>query len=331
MMKGNFDFYNWWKKFNRKNTYVLALVVFIITTAIYFILQPAIMEEGVLSRITTSNFRTWLPIILLSVGQTVVMLGGGLDLSSGAILSLGNVILAISIRNTDEAGFNLLIVLAVIMMGLVAGALNGFFVAFLDLQPIIATFATSFLYSGLALLILPQPGGKIPRPYTDFYRTTKFLGIPLAIYIIIAVLLIWVFFRNRKYGRFLYAVGGDEKAAYTTGVPVKGIITSTYILSGLLASMGSISYTLLTGSGSARSGEDMTLTALTAAVIGGTSFSGGSGSLFGTVLGAVILGTIQNILSLARLDSWYRTLVNAVIIVIALAGPGFIRLFAREK
>jgi len=331
MINENFDFNKWWKKFNRKNTYMLSLVVFIITTAIYFFLQPAIMEEGVLSRITTSNFRTWLPVILLSVGQSVVMLGGGLDLSSGAILSLGNVILAISIKSTDETGFNLLIVLAVVMMGLMAGALNGFFVAFLDLQPIIATFATSFLYSGLALLILPQPGGKIPRPYTDFYRNTKILGVPLAIYFIIVVLLIWVFFRNRKYGRFLFAVGGDEKAAYTTGVPVKWITASTYILSGFLGAAGAISYTLLTGSGSARSGEDMTLTALTAAVIGGTSFSGGSGSLFGAVLGAVILGTIQNILSLARLDSWYRTLVNAVIIVIALAGPGLIRLFTREK
>ncbi len=322
---------SWWKNFNRNNTYVLSLILFILTTAVYLILQPAVMEEGVLSRLIKSNFRTWLPVILLAVGQTIVMLGGGLDLSNGAIVSLLNVIMAVSITTVEEPRFNLLIVAAVIVFGLLAGFLNGFFTAVLDLQPMITTFASSFVYSGLALLILPNPGGKIPRDYTGVYRNAALWGIPLSIFVIAAVLLIWEIIKGRKYGRSLFAVGGDAEAAYTTGIRVTWIKISTYVISGLLAALAAISYTLLTGSGAATSGDGMTLTAITAAIIGGTAMSGGSGSLFGAVLGAIILGTIRNIISLARLDSWYRLLINAVVIVVALAGPGIINLFRREK
>ena len=119
-MSNNFSLRDWWSSFNRKNTYVLSLILFIITTAAYLILQPNVFGEGVLTRLLTSNFRTWLPVILLAIGQTIVMLGGGLDLSTGALVSLGNVILAISITSNEEAWFNLLVVIGVIFLGLAA-------------------------------------------------------------------------------------------------------------------------------------------------------------------------------------------------------------------
>ena len=152
-MNNKVDLREWWRNYTRKNTYVLSLIIFIITTAVYLWLQPNAFEEGVLSRLLTSNFRTWLPVILLAIGQTIVMLSGGLDLSSGALVSLGNVILAISITSNEEPIFNLMVVLGVVGLGLVAGFFNGFLTAFLGLQPMITTFATSFVYSGLALLI----------------------------------------------------------------------------------------------------------------------------------------------------------------------------------
>lgn len=330
-MSDKVDIREWWLNFNKKNTYVLALVIFIITTIAYLALQPNAFDEGVLSRLLTSNFRTWLPVILLAIGQTIVMLGGGLDLSSGALVSLGNVVLAISITSNEEPMFNLMISLGVIGIGLVAGLFNGILTAYLGLQPMITTFATSFVYSGLALLILPDPWGKIPRDYSQVYRSTTWLGIPISLYIIAFILISWSIIKNRRYGRFLFAVGGKADAAYYTGVRVRRIRISTYVISGLFSALAAISYTLLTGSGSATSGADMTLTAITAAILGGTSMAGGSGSLIGSVLGAIILGTIKNLISLSKMDSWYRVLVNAIVIIAALASPGIINLFRRKN
>jgi ribose transport system permease protein len=129
----------------------------------------------------------------------------------------------------------------------------------------------------------------------------------------------------------LYAVGGKADAAYFTGVPVNWIRISTYVLSGLMAAFASIALTMLTGSGDPRIGDGMTLDSITAAIIGGTALSGGLGGIFGAMLGVGILGTIRNIISFARLDTWWRTLVNAIIIVIALATPGILALIRRTR
>lgn len=321
----------WWKNINVKHSLGLPLILLVLTTVLNFALQPNVLREGTIPRLLTSNFRTWLPVILVTIGQAIVILGGGLDLSNGAIVSVGNVILALTVTSANEPGKNLLMVLVVLGFGIAAGLLNGFFTAYLGLQPVIITFATSFVYSGLALLLLPSPGGAIPREYTNAYRNTQLLGIPLALIIIVVVVLIWNFFRRKKYGRFLFAVGGNPKAAYTTGVPVVWMKISTYVISGLLASLAAISYTLLTGSGLSTSGDDMTLASVTGAVLGGISMSGGAGSVLGAVFGGVVLGNIRNIISSLKLNSWWRTLANALVIVLVLAGPGIINLIRRKK
>jgi ribose transport system permease protein len=321
----------WWKRLNVRHSLGLPLILLVSTTILYFILQPNVLRSGTVSRLLNSNFRTWLPVILVTIGQAIVILGGGLDLSNGSIVSVGNVILALTVTTADEPGKNLLMVLVVIAFGLAAGLLNGFFTAYLGLQPVIITFASSFVYSGIALLLLPSPGGAIPREYTNIYRNTKVLGIPLTLIVIAVVVLIWSFFQRRKYGRFLFAVGGNAKAAYTTGVPVTWMKISTYILSGLLAALAAVSYSLLTGSGLSSSGDDMTLASITGSVLGGISMSGGAGSVLGAVFGGIVLGNIRNIISSLKIDSWWRTLVNALLIVLVLAGPGLINLIRRKK
>lgn len=326
-----FNFKNWWGKINAKYSIGLSLILLVISTIIYTVLQPNFFLPSTLSRLLTSNFRTWLPVILATIGQAMVLLGGGLDLSNGAIASVGNVILALTVVSANDTGHNILMVLAVIGFGLAAGFFNGFFTAYLGLQPVIITFATSFIYSGIALLLLPTPGGEIPREYIDIYRNFDILGIPISLIVIGVVILIWTFFRNRKFGRFLFAVGGNPDAAYTTGVPVTWMKISTYVISGLLASLAAIAYTLLTGSGFSGSGADMTLASITGAVLGGVSMSGGAGSILGSVFGGIILGNIRRIISTVRLNNWWVTLVNALIIVIALAGPGLFNLIRRKK
>lgn len=216
-------------------------------------------------------------------------------------------------------------------IGLLAGAINGFFIATLRLQPIITTYATSFLYAGLALFILPNPGGGIPTSIATFYRSSTPLNLPLAFFVILIVLLIWLYLSSTRYGKFLYAVGGKADAAYETAVPVTAVQFSTYVISGLMAALSGIALTMLSGSGNADIGGPMTLNSITAVVIGGNALSGGVGGVAGPVMGAITLGIIQNIISFANIDTWWETFVKAAVIVLALAAPGIVSLFRRRR
>lgn len=257
--------------------------------------------------------------------------GEGIDISVGGIVSIVNAVMAtrIGLEGSPEQMWQFVFVS--LLIGLIAGAINGFFIAYLRLQPIITTYATSFLYVGLALFILPNPGGGIPGAIAAFYRNSTPLNIPLAFYVIAIVLLIWWYVSSTRYGKFLYAVGGKAEAAYETAVPVTLVQFSTYVASGLIAALAGIAMTMLSGSGNAEIGLPMTLTSITAVVIGGNALSGGVGGVAGPVMGAITLGIIQNIISFASIDTWWETLVKATIIVLALAAPGIVNLFRRRR
>jgi ribose transport system permease protein len=290
-------------------------------------LQPNFLETGTLN----SNMRVFLPLVLVAVGQAVVILAGGIDVSAGAIVSIVNAFLATQIGVGGDAGYATLLLAASLFVGMAAGAVNGFFVAILRLQPIITTYATSFLFAGLALFILPNPGGGVPIPFTQFYLETTPLGLPLAFYVIGLILLAWYAVRQTRYGRYLYAVGGKPEAAYETGVPVRMVQFSTYVISGLMCALAGIAITFLTGSGNAQIGDALTLTSITAVVIGGTALSGGTGGIGGAIIGAIILSLIPNIISFANINTWWQTFVDASIIVLALALPGIIALVRRRR
>jgi ribose transport system permease protein len=303
------------------------LVLLIATLFINFIYQPNLFERSTLN----SNLRVFLPLILIAAGQAFVILGGGIDISVGAIVSIVNAILATQLGPNADPQKTILFLLLVLLVGMAAGAINGFFTAVLRLQPIITTYATSFLYAGVALFILPTPGGGIPNPFSAFYRETTPLGLPLTFYIILLVLLMWYFIRQTRFGHYLFAVGGKPDAAYATAVPVSTVQFSTYVISGLMAAFSGIAVTMLTGSGNAQIGDSLTLTSITAVVIGGTALSGGVGGVPGAVIGAIILGLIPNIISFSNVDLWWQTFVNAALIVVGLAAPGIINLFQRKK
>lgn len=311
-----------WQDITYRNTYLFALLLLVLALAVNFILQPNFLEPANLN----SNMRVFLPLIFVAVGQAVVILAGGIDISAGAIVAIVNALLATQVGLNGDPGKAVLMMIASLLVGMAAGAVNGFFVAILRLQPIITTYATSFLFAGLALFILPNPGGGMPSAFTSFYRETTLLGLPLAFYVIGLILLGWYVVRQRRYGRYLYAVGGKADAAYETGVPVSAVQFSTYVISGLMAALGGIATTLLTGSGNAGVGDLLTLSAITAVVIGGTALSGGTGGIGGAIIGAVLLGLIRNIISFAQIETWWQTFVNAAIIVVALALPGVLAL-----
>lgn len=314
-----------WDALTSRHPAWFALILLILSLVINLILQPNMFAKETLN----SNMRVFLPIILMAVGQAIVILGGGIDISVGGIVSIVNTVLAtrVGLDGSPERMWQFIFIS--LFIGLLAGAVNGFFIAYLRLQPIITTYATSFLYAGLALLILPNPGGGIPAIIAGFYRNSTPLNLPLAFYVIAVVLFVWLYVSSTRYGKFLYAVGGKAQAAYETAVPVTWVQFSTYVISGLMAALSGIAITMLSGSGNADIGGPMTLNSITAVVIGGNALSGGIGGVAGPVMGAITLGIIQNIISFASIDTWWETLVKASIIVAALAAPGTINLFRR--
>jgi len=316
-----------WDNLVARQPAVFALILLILSLVINVLLQPNMFAKETLN----SNMRVFLPIVLMAVGQAIVILGGGIDISVGGIVSIVNTVLAtrVGLEGSPEAMWGYVFVS--LLIGLLAGAINGFFIAYLRLQPIITTYATSFLYAGLGLFILPNPGGGIPGSVAALYRSSTPLNLPLAFYVIVFILLIWLYLSSTRYGKFLYAVGGKAEAAYETAVPVTMVKFSTYVISGLMAALSGIAITMLSGSGNADIGGPMTLNSITAVVIGGNALSGGVGGVIGPVMGAITLGIIQNIISFADIDTWWETLVKATIIVVALATPGIVNLFRRRR
>src|SRR5688572_11445876 len=316
-----------WDATMARHPALFALVLFIFSIIINLIVQPNMFAGDTLN----SNLRVFLPIILMSVGQAIVILGGGIDISVGSIVSIVNTVLATRVGLDGSPEKLWQFVFVSLLAGILAGAVNGFFIAALRLQPIITTYATSFLYSGIALFILPNPGGGIPAQIAAFYRDTTPLGLPLAFYIIGIILLAWFYVSSTRYGRYLFAVGGRPQAAYETGVPVSRVQFSIYVISGFMAALSGIAITMLSGSGNADIGGAMTLNSITAVVIGGNALSGGVGGVAGPVMGSITLGILQNIISFADIDTWWETFIKAAIIVLALAAPGVVDLVRRRR
>ena len=314
------------KGISLRHPYLFALLLLVITLGANFTFQPNMFELRILS----GNLRVFLPLMILAAGQSIVIIGGGIDLSVGAMVSM-NVAILVTLITKDSNTEQILLGLAVsVAAGMLAGALNGFCVAYMRLQPIVTTYATSFLFAGIALWVLPRPGGLYPSYLTKLYRINP-LNVPLAIWVAVLLVLWWVAARGMRYGRYLFAVGGKPDAAYATGVPVSLVRFSTYVVAGMAAALSAFALTLGTGSGHPRIGNDMTLSSIVAVVLGGTRLSGGQGGVAGSLIGVVILGIIRNIISFASVPTWWQTLVDAIIIVVALAGPGFVRLLRSRR
>lgn len=312
------------QRLGARHSYLFALALLVVVVLINMQLQPNLLQMTVLNR----NFRVFLPLMVLVVGQTVAIIGGGIDLSAGAIVTLSNAILATLLTAESTNGDVLGVMLIVVLAGLAAGAVNGLCIAYLRLQPIVTTYATSFVFNGLALLILPRPGGDLPDEVRRLYRSSP-ADIPFTFYMIGLIILIWLLVRGSRYAQYLYATGSKADSAYFTGIPVNLVRFSTYVWSGLFAALAGLALTLNTGTGSPRIGDAMTLDSIVAVVLGGTRLSGGQGGVIGSLIGAVILFMIRNVISFANVDRWAQTLVNALIILAALFGPGLVRLVRR--
>jgi ribose transport system permease protein len=310
-----------------RSPWVYSLLMLVVLLTVNRALQDNLFDLSAMN----GNLRVWLPAMLLAAGQTLVVIGGGVDLSVGGIVSMCMAILATQIPQDVSSQQFVTVVVIALLAGVAAGALNGFGVTVLRLQPIVTTYATSFIFSGIALQILPEPGGRLPRDITSFYRTPIADAIPVPALVIVAIVIFWFLLTRTRFRQYLFASGSKAEAAYATGVPVTRVRFSTYVMSGLFAALAAIAMTFGTGTGNPRAGDLLTLPSVVAVVLGGTRLSGGQGSIIGSLIGVAILGSISNVLSFAEIDRWVRPLVDASIIVVALAVPGVLALLRRMR
>jgi ribose transport system permease protein len=268
----------------------------------------------------TSTTATLVPLALVALAQAIVVIGGGIDLSIGASVTVASVS-AVVVMDGRE-GAVLLGAAVAIAVGAACGLVNGLIIALLRLQPIIVTFATSSVFAGAALLVLPTPGGSVPGTLTRAYRDSV-LGVPTGAWLLVAILLLWAFMARTRLVRHVYAVGGDPVASYASLIPVPRVQVLSYVLCGALGGVAAIALLANSGSGDPFVGLGMTLDSVAAVVIGGIALSGGRGSGIGAVAGAVTLALIENTIFFAGVPTNYRPLASGLVIIVALALSAF--------
>ena len=258
------------------------------------------------------------PFMLVAMAEAPAIMSGngGLDLSVGPLAGVVNAALVTLLVPT---GFDspLALVAATLAMGLAAGALNGALVVVLRIPPIIATLGSYLIYSSLAIEILPTAGGRAPGWLAGL--TGARAGVPLMLAIPAAIALVWMPLRRSAFGRNLLAVGGDQRAAFTSGVPVSATRFLAYLATGVVAAAAGFAFTAVLGSGDPTVAPPYTLIGIAGAVLGGVGLGGGRGGLFGAAAGGAILFLVQNLLSLAQVSSFYMPIAYGAILLVALA------------
>ena len=270
-----------------------------------------------------SIFANSVPLVAVAVGQTIIVLGGGIDLSIGNIAGLCSVV---TVSLVEPLGLPLALLIG-LATGAACGLFNGILVAVIRLQPIVATFASSFVFAGLALLVLPPAAAsgvaapRMPEGIVQGYRGTV-LGVPNAALLILAIGLLWLVLKRTQLLRHVYAVGGDQQAAFATGVRVARTRTATYVLGGTLAALASFAMLANSGSGDALAGGGLTLASIAALVIGGTRLAGGFGGAGGTIVGVLVLQLLSNLVVALRPPTTLRQLIDGLLVILALALAG---------
>lgn len=263
-------------------------------------------------------------IAILAVGMTIVIITGGIDLSVGSLVALSAVVTTILIRDhaggtAAGAGGMLAAGLAGMALCGVGGGLSGGLITRLRMPPFIVTLAMMLVCSGLAYRLAEnQSVYQVPDSFVWLGRGADLFGLPNAV---VLMLLLYgaahVLMTRTRFGRHVYAVGGNGEAAFISGVPVRRVILAAYVISGLLAGLGGVVTASLLKSGSPTYGQMYELYVIAAVVVGGTSLSGGKGSMPGTLVGALIIAVIQNGMNLTNVESNTQKIVLGLVILAA--------------
>jgi ribose transport system permease protein len=252
----------------------------------------------------------------IAIGMTLVIISGGIDLSVGPAAALSAVLAGTLLM----AGYPVpVIIITALAIGLSCGFLNGTLIAYAGLQPFIVTLGTLSLFRALALIYTGgNPVLGLPNEFRRIF-SSQLLGLPVPV-IIVGVLAVMatVLLKKTPLGEYILAVGGNEEAARVSGVPIERTKVLTYMMSGGLASLAAVILIARLGAAEPTLGNLWELEAIAASAIGGASLMGGKGSIFGTILGAIVLGAMRNGLTLLNVQAFYQLLATGIIIILAM-------------
>lgn len=291
------------------------LAVLIILVVLLSIISPNFLSvdnlTNVLRQISVNG--------MIAAGLTLVILTGGIDLSVGSILAFSGAVMAMLLQMGIPLGLALLAGFAI---GLLFGLINGVLVTKFKVQPFIATLVTMMFLRGSTLVLSDgkpiSVGAETTSDLFAWLGRGDILSIPVPIIATIIVYAIIFYVLNQtKYGRHLYAVGGNEKAAKLSGVNTGKVKRIAYMVCGVTAFFASIIVTSRLSSAQPTAGEGYEMDAIAAVVLGGTSMAGGEGTIIGTLIGVLIIGVLNNALNLMNVPSYYQQIVKAIIILIA--------------
>jgi inositol transport system permease protein len=262
---------------------------------------------------------------LIAIGVTMVIITGGIDLSSGSVLALAAVVSTSLAQRLDWSEIKfpgldvpvIVPILAALAVGAACGLVNGSLIARFKIPPFIATLGMMTIARGFALIYSERPVSGLTDSYNYIGQGEPF-GIPVPI-VILAVVAIGahVMLNNTRFGRHIYALGGNEQAARISGINISRVKIGVYTIAGLLAGLSGLVLSSRIGSGQPGLGLGYELDAIASAVIGGTSLSGGIGTIWGTIVGALIIGVLNNGLDLLNVSAYWQTIVKGSIIVVA--------------
>lgn len=279
------DFYT---KFKRKPEYMGTVLI------VAIVILNIIMEGGSFFRTESFQtlFSTAMPLVILTMAQIFVLVSGNIDLSSGITMSLVNVFAVMMPVNHSWlpvwAAYCIGFLLAVLV-----GVANGVLVGFFRIPPMLTTYGMAFIVKGVNLLISDRPQGNVARELWKIYQGDV-LGIPNSLFLLVVLVLVWFFLKKRPAIKNMYALGGNEKATYLTGISTVKTTIKAYTISGIFVGLAGIAWTLMLASSNPINGDIKTLQSIAAALIGGALITGGWGTLIGGALGAFFMVLVNN-------------------------------------
>ncbi|MFN8379831.1 MAG: ABC transporter permease [Anaerolineae bacterium] len=290
------------------------IVVVLATLVVLAILVPTFFTERNLVNVLVQASS----LGLMAIGMSLVMIGGGMDLSIPSVMALSAILGAMYLRDGGSLPIAMLIM---VVVGVLAGCVNGYAVAYLKMIPFVVTLAMMTVISGLAIWITYSVS--VPVMDEAFFDLilSRIAGIPRPIiFLIIATVIMTLVMRRGLYGRWLYAVGTNARAARVSGIPTRRVLFLTYVISGLFAGLTAILLSARLGSASANIGNDgVVLDIVSAVVVGGVSIYGGVGGPLGAVLGAIFITAISNSMNMLQVSFFASLVIKGLVIIVFVA------------